>query len=151
MANKKAASMLPSTSRLQCRQLNSRLKIIFPRKSNYQRETNVEFTGFFGTCVPLNDGGVRSTVAKISAPSVIDRLRSGSRGLLLVRECRGMKNPFAKKAVVTNKRQQTCCRPPPRLRQQTVEFSTQNRLTWKFVFFFLSGLGQITAVRMCTV
>ena len=40
---------------------------------------------------------MRSTVAKISVPNVIDRLRSWSRGLLLVRECRGMKNPFAKR------------------------------------------------------
>ena len=42
-------------------------------------------------------GSVFVAVTKISASSVIDRLRSESRGLLLVRECRGMKNPFAKK------------------------------------------------------
>ena len=51
--NKHVADHRPSAI---SRQLNSQLKIIFPRKSNYQRETNAEFTGFFGTCVPLDDG-----------------------------------------------------------------------------------------------
>ena len=36
-----------------------------------------------------------------------------------------MKNPFAKKAVVTNKRQLSLLPTTARLRQQTVEFSTQ--------------------------
>ena len=46
----------------------------------------------------LNDGGMHATVANISAPSVIaSENEQRSRNLFLVRECRGMKNPFAKK------------------------------------------------------
>ena len=88
----------------------------------------------------LNDDGVRSAVAKISAPSVIDRLRSGSRGLLLVQECRGMKNPFAKKAVVTNKRQQTCCRPPPVCDSRQLNSQLKMSFLYRFVFLDASLL-----------
>ena len=54
----KLSGAVCSATRAVCdsRQLNSQLKIIFPRKSNHRRETDAEFAGSFVAKAPLDDG-----------------------------------------------------------------------------------------------